>query len=72
MQMLREADTAARDDTHRTEIERQVELILDVMPETLAAVNVQQVQDLARRVRATITGDVRSAYRDRAGETRSI
>lgn len=72
LRMLRDAATAARGDTHRQEIQRQVDLILAQVPHSLADVDVQRVDDLSQRVRAALAGDVRSAYRDRAGETRSI
>lgn len=72
LRMLRDAATAARSDTHSEEIIRQLDLIVAEVPESMADVDVQQVEDLAGRVRAVLTGDVRKAYQDRAGETRSI
>ncbi|PPK92866.1 putative membrane protein [Kineococcus xinjiangensis] len=72
LRMLRDMATAVREDTNREEIERQVDLILAEVPDSLAAVDVQRVEDLAHRVRATLAGDVRRAYQDRAGETRSL
>ncbi|WP_432486084.1 DUF2254 domain-containing protein [Kineococcus esterisolvens] len=72
LRMLRDVATAARTDEHRAEVERQVRLILAEVPESMVDADVEQVHDLAERVRTASAGDVRAAYHDRAGETRSI
>ncbi|WP_432542958.1 DUF2254 domain-containing protein [Kineococcus sp. SYSU DK002] len=72
LRMLRDVAAATRDSGHLQEVERQVRLILAEVPETMVEADTEQVHDLAERVRAAAAGDVRAAYRDRAGETRSI
>jgi uncharacterized membrane protein len=72
LRLLRDCATSAQTDGQRDELERQLDLVLqqtsdDLLPDDLAAVH-----DLAHRVRLALAGDVDTAYRDRAGETRSI
>jgi uncharacterized membrane protein len=59
-------------DEHRDEVLRQVELVLDQLPESLAEADAGPVRDMASRVRAALDGDIAGAYRDRTGETRSV
>ena len=72
LRMLRDVAAAARDQQQQQEVERQVRRILAEVPEATLEEDAEQVRDLAGRVRAAAGGDVRAAYRDRAGETRSI
>ncbi|WP_158853436.1 DUF2254 domain-containing protein [Saccharothrix deserti] len=71
LRMLRDVAAAARDDDQRAAIGAQVDLVTGEMPSSLSRYDVDAVEDMARRVRQTLAGDVRSAYRDRSGETRS-
>jgi hypothetical protein len=61
--------TAARDDCQRSHIARQADLIVAEAGQDDAP---EQVRAMARRVRQALGGDVRAAYRDRSGETRSL
>jgi uncharacterized membrane protein len=72
LRMLRDVATSARDSEQRAEIERQVRLILDEIPSTLAEVDKAAVADLARRVHDALRRDLAAAFGDRSGETRSI
>jgi uncharacterized membrane protein len=72
LRMLRDVGAQARDDHQREEIERQVELVLAQAEPDLTDVDRAAVEDMARRVRQALAGDVRGAYRDRSGETRSL
>ncbi|MCI3924575.1 DUF2254 domain-containing protein [Paenibacillus sp. TRM 82003] len=72
LRMLRDVATAARTQEQRAEVERQVRLVLAEVPESMVDADAEQVRDLAERVRTAAAGDVRAAYRDRAGETRSV
>jgi uncharacterized membrane protein len=72
LRLLRDCAVSARDDEQRAELERQLSLVLEEVSDELLADDVAAVQDLARRVRLALAGDVDGAYRDRAGETRSI
>ena len=69
LRMLRDVATAARDDGQRAHIADQADLIAaeagpDGAPE--------EVRAMVWRVRQALAGDVRAAYRDRSGETRSV
>ncbi|RWZ59216.1 DUF2254 domain-containing protein [Labedella populi] len=72
LRLLRDAAATARDETQREEIRRQSLLIVDDMSSDLLPADREPVLDLARRVETALAGDVDSAYRDRAGETRSV
>ena len=72
LRMLRDCATIARDDEQRSEISRQLTLILDDVGDELLPYDVDTIRDLAHRVELALAGDVDEAYRDRAGETRSI
>jgi uncharacterized membrane protein len=72
LRMLRDCAMAARDDTQRHEIRRQCALVLDAVPEFTAEADEHGVRDLARRVELALVGDLRGAYVDVAGETRSV
>ncbi len=70
--MLRDVAASARDDQHRSEIARQVEFICAEVPPSTPPHDAEQVNDLAQRVRQALGGDLRDAFWDRSGETRSI
>jgi uncharacterized membrane protein len=72
LRMLRDVAAHTRDDSQRAEVQRQVSLIVDEVPATLADVDRQGVLDLAARVQTALRGDLAAAYRDRSGETRSL
>ncbi|TKV25901.1 DUF2254 domain-containing protein [Arthrobacter sp. NamB2] len=72
LRMLRDCAVNARDDTHRGNIEDQVDLILESMDEQVLPYDGDAVRDLAARVELALGGNVDDAYRDRAGETRSV
>ncbi|WP_432484346.1 DUF2254 domain-containing protein [Kineococcus esterisolvens] len=72
LRMLRDVATAARTQEQRQEVERQVRLVLAELSDAVVDADAEHVRDLAERVRTAAAGDVRAAYRDRAGETRSI
>lgn len=72
LRMLRACATDARDDTQRTEIARQTELILQTMDTGLIGSDAQEVRDFAHRVHQALAGNLNDAFRDRAGETRSV
>ncbi|WP_223168148.1 DUF2254 domain-containing protein [Nonomuraea sp. SYSU D8015] len=69
--MLRDVAAAARNDEHRTEIERQVCYIIAELPASIADHDAEQVHDMAERVRLVLVGQVRAGFVDRSGETRS-
>lgn len=72
LRMLRDCAVAARDDHQRDSIAEQVSLILDDMSDELLGYDAHSVRDLARRTELALKGDVDGAFRDRAGETRSV
>jgi uncharacterized membrane protein len=72
LRLLRDCAVGARDDQQRIEIARQVDLVVADMDDGLLADDAEAVHDLARRARLALVGDVDAAYRDRAGETRSV
>ncbi len=72
LRLLRDVAAAARDDNQRTEVERQVALILAAVPESMQDEDKREVESLAHRVALALRGDVRGAYGDRSGETRSL
>ena len=72
LRMLRDCATTARDDEQRREIARQLSLVLDEVGGELRPYDVEAVRDLGHRVELALRGEVDEAYRDRAGETRSI
>jgi uncharacterized membrane protein len=72
LRLLRDCAVAARDDEQRGELEHQLSLVLAETSDELLPDDVAAVEDMAGRVRLALAGDVDAAYRDRAGETRSI
>ncbi len=72
LRVLRDTATAARDEDQRAEVAAQVRLVLADLSDRLLAEDAAAVHDLARRVELALQGDVAAAYRDRAGETRTI
>ena len=72
LRMLRDVATAARDDAQRQDLADQIGLIVEEVSETVGAHDAKQVQAMAQRVGQALDGDVRGAYADRSGETRSL
>jgi uncharacterized membrane protein len=71
LSMLRDVAVAARDDEQRAEIDRQVDLIVGEMPDSTSEYDAAHVHDMAGRVRQVLAGEVRAAFVDRSGETRT-
>src|SRR5699024_7214989 len=72
LRMLRDCAVNARDDEQRRDIREQVGLILESADSRLVPYDADAVRDLADRVELALTGRADDAYRDRAGETRSV
>jgi uncharacterized membrane protein len=72
LRLLRDCAVSVRDDTQREALEHQLRLVLDAVPDGMQEDDVAAVHDVARRVCLALDGDADAAYRDRAGETRSI
>jgi uncharacterized membrane protein len=72
LRMLRDCAVNARDDIQREDIRDQVRLILESMDTHVLPYDADAVRDLADRVELALHGDTDDAYRDRAGETRSV
>jgi uncharacterized membrane protein len=72
MRLLRDCAVGAQDDSQRLEIRRQVSFVLEEGRDGLREQDFDAVLDLARRVELALTGQTGAAYRDRAGETRSV
>jgi uncharacterized membrane protein len=72
LRMLRDCAVNARDDVQRGNIRAQVGLILESVDAHLLSYDADAVRDLADRVEQALQGNTDDAYRDRAGETRSV
>ncbi len=72
LRLLRDMAVAARDDGQRREIADQAAMVVAQMSDDLLQEDADAVRDLARRVELALSGEVAAAFRDRAGETRSI
>lgn len=72
LRLLRDAAVHARDDEQRRVVAEQKRLVVAETSQELLDVDREVVRDLAVRVDLALAGDVVGAYRDRAGETRSI
>ena len=72
LRMLRDCAATARDEEQRQEISRQLSLVLDDVGDRLLPYDVDTVRDLGHLVELALAGEIDEAYRDRAGETRSI
>ncbi|MDM7991311.1 DUF2254 domain-containing protein [Arthrobacter sp. zg-Y877] len=72
LRLLRDSAANAVNDDQREEIRRQSSLVLESTSRDLAVADEQEVRDMARRVEEALAGDLRSAFTDRAGETRSV
>ena len=72
LRLLRDCAAASSTDDQREHVEHQVRLVLAQASDGLLDDDLAAVHDAARRVRLALRGDVDGAYRDRAGETRSI
>ena len=71
LRMLRDVATSVRDDEQRAHVARQAELIIAEMHDG-SAHGAEQVHAMGRRVIQALDGLTGAAYRDRAGETRSV
>jgi uncharacterized membrane protein len=72
LRMLRDVATTTRDDAQRAHLADQVSLIVKEVSDTVGSHDAEQVRAMADRVGQALSGDVRAAYDDRSGETRSI
>lgn len=72
LRMLRACAATARDDGQRQEIARQTGLILEIADPGLVPSDAAEIRDFARRVHLALAGNLDDAFRDRAGETRSV
>ncbi|WP_309124962.1 DUF2254 domain-containing protein [Kocuria sp.] len=72
LRMLRACAATARDEDQRAEIARQSGLILQTMDPGLIDPDAEEIRDFAHRVHQALAGDLDAAFRDRAGETRSV
>lgn len=69
--MLRDVAVACRDDSQRDEVRRAAALVVEQMADAVLELDADAVRDMQRRVELALAGDVREAYHDRVGETRS-
>ncbi|MGQ1840122.1 DUF2254 domain-containing protein [Kocuria turfanensis] len=72
LRMLRACAATTRDDAQRAQIARQTELLLQSMDPGLIDSDAEEVREFAGRVHLALAGDLDDAFRDRAGETRSV
>ncbi|GER23993.1 hypothetical protein NCCP1664_24880 [Zafaria cholistanensis] len=72
LRMLRDCAAAARDGAQREEVSRQAGLILENASDELLEYDREAIVELVQRVEAALEGNIDDAYRDRAGETRSV
>jgi uncharacterized membrane protein len=73
LRMLRDVAVWCRDESQRDEVRRAARLILDeAHGADLADADRHAVDRLGDRVELALAGDVRAAFADRAGETRSL
>jgi uncharacterized membrane protein len=72
LRLLRDVAAQARDDQQRRAVADQCAAILREMSAEMLDSDQDAVRDMARRVELALNGRVDDAYRDRAGETRSI
>ena len=72
LRLLRDCAATAVNDAQRGEIRRQSSLVLENAGEHMVVADSQEVRDMARRVEEALAGDLSAAFRDRAGETRSV
>lgn len=72
LRLLRDCSVAAREDAQRETIREQANLILDSMDADMLPYDADAVRSLAARVEMALQGNADDAYRDSAGETRSV
>jgi uncharacterized membrane protein len=72
LRMLRDVGASARDDEQREQIAHEARLIIDAAAPTLLPEERRSVEEMGEQVRTALYGDILVAYRDRAGERRSI
>jgi uncharacterized membrane protein len=72
LRMLRDVGASAHDDEQREHIAHEARLIVDAAAPTLLPEERRSVEEMREQVQTVLYGDALVAYRDRAGETRSI
>ena len=72
LRLLRDCAANAVSDGQREEIRRQSSLVLESTRDHLVTADRLEVQSMASRVEEALAGDLRTAFTDRAGETRSV
>ncbi len=72
LRLLRDGACSARDDQQRAEIARQADLVVSELSTEMLDTDADAVRDLHARVEAALAGNFDVAFRDRAGETRSV
>jgi uncharacterized membrane protein len=71
LRMLRDLATVAQDREQRSELERQIGLILETVADDTLPADRELIMDAAHRARMALSGNFYDAYWDRAGEARS-
>ncbi|WP_341392847.1 DUF2254 domain-containing protein [Arthrobacter sp. G119Y2] len=72
LRLLRDCAANAVNDDQRAELRRQTSLVLESTRDHLVTADKLEIRDMARRVEEALAGDLRAAFADRAGETRSV
>jgi uncharacterized membrane protein len=72
LRMLRDAAASARLDEQRSELSRQVDLVVGEVSEERLGPDADRVLFMAEQARAVLAGDLQKGFADRAGETRSV
>jgi uncharacterized membrane protein len=72
LRALRDVALSCRDGHQRDEVRRAADLVVATMDDGLVEVDAESVHAHRERVEAALDGDMRGAYTDRAGETRSM
>ncbi len=72
LRLLRDVATAARDDEQRREVQQQAALVVEALDPSMQDPDRAAVGDMAVRVGMALDGNLRGAYGDRSGETRSL
>lgn len=72
LRMLRDCAASAQDDEQRGVLRQQADLVVEQMSPDLLDADARPVRAMHASVVAMLEGDAVEAYRDRAGETRSV
>lgn len=72
LRLLRDCAANAQTDEQREAIAHQTAMVLAQVAGDLVEEDLGTLRDSARRVELALAGDSVAAYRDRAGETRSV